>query len=901
MKKVVFFAASFLLCCISSLIYAQRGNLFIQNYDFGAHAYDIESFDNDILCFSTPEGIVTYDGQQQHVHKIPVTLYSLSYDSQRRCIWAGGKGQVGYLQFDSKGKVVFSSVFTTEGNVRKIMLQGDTLWAQTPNITYAYSITRCRLLYRYHAPRNSSFNGFFLHRGEAYASAPGKGIYHLDGKQMHLSGRPGNNLKTTGITQYIPFDKQRGLCSSPDNRLWLFDGLHFMPYRSPATRYVETFLLNEMLPLNDGQRFVFSTLSGGCIVVDKSSGIVTDIINYETGLKDDETTAIYEDKQGGLWISHAQGCSRVALQSPLRVFSTYPGLEGSISSLIRLGPELYVGTTAGLFVLDKIRGEQVVSRKVYANERKRLFARQQQTVVVEKERNPYEDALKAYIMQSVPYYFKKIKNIDAKCKQLLNYKGKLLVASSTGLYEVTRHTGYPIMRNLHVYAIYGAPKRNMLYVATEKGLIAIREYRGYWKVVDRIAAIPDDVTNLMLAGNKLYLGLFNGCLIVHLRTDGTFARHYRMELHTQAIQPLWVGKQGENVFFLSKEGALLHKEILGGMLLPYQALNRYYPLSFLYDSQQEAFFLLKNRQWLLLQNKSLKPLTNRLVNYFDELQVLAVDYEGNYWIVASNNIFFIPKETTSSPAIPSHPIIRFIETDEDTYLPFLSEDGREIKGVEVPPQSSHLVFHIAYPYYLAGEDTQFQYKIEGEGESEWSAWRSTPYIEFAYLPTGMHRLLVRARTPEGLISQTQSIKLYVRSPFYETWWFYILEILFLLSLLLLSIYLNRRKKDARATSILTIVSIITTVEFIIIMVEPYVDNFSGGVPVFKLVMNVILAYYLLPLERRVRKIIEKPEGVISVELRRTEPMEVTSDGTGFQAGDKKREIKETPPNNDNKH
>jgi hypothetical protein len=58
---------------------------------------------------------------------------------------------------------------------------------------------------------------------------------------------------------------------------------------------------------------------------------------------------------------------------------------------------------------------------------------------------------------------------------------------------------------------------------------------------------------------------------------------------------------------------------------------------------------------------------------------------------------------------------------------------------------------------------------------------------------------------------------------------------------------------------------------------------------------------LLPLERRVRKIIEKPEGVISVELRRTEPMEVTSDGTGFQAGDKKREIKETPPNNDNKH
>lgn len=52
--------------------------LFIQNYDVGTRAYDIEAFGNDILCFFTPERIVTYDGQQQHVHKVPITLIAFT-------------------------------------------------------------------------------------------------------------------------------------------------------------------------------------------------------------------------------------------------------------------------------------------------------------------------------------------------------------------------------------------------------------------------------------------------------------------------------------------------------------------------------------------------------------------------------------------------------------------------------------------------------------------------------------------------------------------------------------------------------------------------------------------------------------------------------------------------------
>ena len=65
-------------------------------------------------------------------------------------------------------------------------------------------------------------------------------------------------------------------------------------------------------------------------------------------------------------------------------------------------------------------------------------------------------------------------------------------------------------------------------------------------------------------------------------------------------------------------------------------------------------------------------------------------------------------------------------------------------------------------------------------------------------------------------------------------------------------YYNRTGKQSNASHTLTFVTILTVFEFFVLMIEPYVDEFSGGVPVFKLVMNILLAISLDPAEKFIR-------------------------------------------------
>lgn len=87
-------------------------------------------------------------------------------------------------------------------------------------------------------------------------------------------------------------------------------------------------------------------------------------------------------------------------------------------------------------------------------------------------------------------------------------------------------------------------------------------------------------------------------------------------------------------------------------------------------------------------------------------------------------------------------------------------------------------------------------------------------------------------------------------PFWKRWWFYFLEVLVLAGLVVASTVSSRFERFERYSSVITFVTIITIFEFVMISIEPSVDNISGGVPVFKLFMNILLAMSLTPLERK---------------------------------------------------
>ena len=85
------------------------------------------------------------------------------------------------------------------------------------------------------------------------------------------------------------------------------------------------------------------------------SGKTEQIVNYESGLPDNEISSIYLDKSGGFWAVHPYGFSVISPGLPHRSFNHYQGLEGSLISVLSYQNQLFVGTTLGVYRLTERR------------------------------------------------------------------------------------------------------------------------------------------------------------------------------------------------------------------------------------------------------------------------------------------------------------------------------------------------------------------------------------------------------------------------------------------------------------------------------------------------------------------------------------------------------------------
>ncbi len=108
--------------------------------------------------------------------------------------------------------------------------------------------------------------------------------------------------------------------------------------------------------------FALGTLRGGLMFVHASTGKTQEIINYTTGLPDNEVFALMTDKNQCIWAAHEYGFTRVAPYLPFRSFGHYPGLQGNLLCALSFDNEVYVGTSLGLYKLQK---EEVYDEKIF--------------------------------------------------------------------------------------------------------------------------------------------------------------------------------------------------------------------------------------------------------------------------------------------------------------------------------------------------------------------------------------------------------------------------------------------------------------------------------------------------------------------------------------------------------
>ena len=339
-----------------SAVSAQKGNLFITNYDLekvlDKQVFSIceDSYQN--MLFATRKGILLFDSEGWDVIGTPDIPLVIRKDETGSRIFVGCRNNCGYLERQPQGDYTYTSFLADSikpGDITDI--------EQTSSYVYFYGKAGVIKINKMNfsdlsfilPDQETYYNGIILLGENIYLNVFPTGLKSIDTLHQVTLVRPPFSGQEQ-ILFSIPFDDNNVIIGTGSNALFLFNGSAMTPYKIENQAYLNESYLVDGISL-DKNSFIVSTVLGGCLMIEKSSGKTLYIINNQTGLPDDEIYALGFDSNKGIWLSHTYGLSRVDPFIPVKNYNTYPGINGYLFSSTVFDNSLYVSTYNGIYKL----------------------------------------------------------------------------------------------------------------------------------------------------------------------------------------------------------------------------------------------------------------------------------------------------------------------------------------------------------------------------------------------------------------------------------------------------------------------------------------------------------------------------------------------------------------------
>ncbi len=356
-------AVSFLICLgLTFEVFSQHGNPYLVNYSPEVKNIDNQNFAivqgaDGLIYFANRNGVLTYDGFEWDLIRTESAVFSLTLDKSDGQIYVGCRGSFGLLQKEATGEVSYvmlSGQNKSAGlsEISKILVGKDGIYFYSDYSLFLYSLKENNINNTWHAQSQQVFTGLFELENTFYLNIQGNGLHRITESGLEPIEN-GAIFSSTEILTAIQYDADNVLLGTSENEIFLFDGTDMQPFEVEAADYLLESSLAGGLDLSN-KHFVLSTLTGGCIIIEKQSGKTVHTLNYQTGLPDDEIYAMGTDRNGGLWLAHDYGISRADISVPVRNYSSYPGIEGNLISVIDHDSTVYVATTEGVYYLTEV-------------------------------------------------------------------------------------------------------------------------------------------------------------------------------------------------------------------------------------------------------------------------------------------------------------------------------------------------------------------------------------------------------------------------------------------------------------------------------------------------------------------------------------------------------------------
>lgn len=820
----LFFIALFLLSCLG-MLQAQDGNPYISNFEPYEPAlrqvFCIQEGHGNVMFFGSRRGVHYFDSEEWRLVATPTIPTSLALDSVSGKVLVGGNNDIGFIEKDFKGNYTYTSMTAKEivnGVFTRICIIGNIAWYYSDDNIVEVSLKTNQIIKQKKAIVKSAYLGVVVVEDKLFLSTKEKGLVEVQDSGFRSLGI--KSLEKEKIVCSFPVENNKCLFGTENGILFLFNGKALTRFPISDSTYLRESILQGGIELNN--TIAFSTLLGGCIVADKKTGKTINIINYNSGLPDDEIFAIGKDKNSGIWLAHQYGLSRIALQFPVRYFSNYTGLKGTLNSMLEFDNTVYVSTNEGVFYLNKkeefatheviekktekkaVAASKEPSQKDQSTEQQtpkkkpgffaRLFgsSRSEEKQKIEEQSNPEIEIRKKkiYSLQAVHYNYEKIDGITGKCRQMLNMGDRILVATNIGLYEIVNHKAHPLLKEKYIYFIQLSRDNKKLYAGIPEGVQSFLLTNGNWKTLHLFTKpdINEKICSLEEGEkNELWMGGESFIYRINIDDSGKPVKVKRFYVHTEYSEPLYIKLINSQFYAFLSSGIY---KFSGDSLQLYIASNPDLSAipSYFYSTGPVVWAHINNEWQVIADTAYYKADQIHYLNLFDEIQDLHLDKSGKLWVVDSKN--HLARILSSKELKDNYSLELLAKAVSNN-----NKVSFSVEKFEVNQAGSSLHFDLVAPFYLKSKSVEYQYYIENLF-SKWTDWSSESKVSFPFFPSGRYVLHVRARNILGNTSDEKTIRFIVKPPFYEKAWFIGICILLLIGLVYLLIKWRIRQLEA---------------------------------------------------------------------------------------------------------
>lgn len=870
------------VCAFQS--WAQSGSYFLTHHspseeNFDNVCFDMVQDDHGIMYFAVKAGILEFDGLEWDLIPGAGAIYGLVRNASGDIYWVGAKG-FGRLGHDEKGfKELANLSDSLVTNVFQALVVGDAVYFLSESTIFDYREGEDKAGVVLSGNIQNVFTGMFELFGKLYVQTERNTTFRVENnKLVHV------NLNFSGNVLFHSRVADRYVLGTSDNRIYICGKdlavkqvvINDQPYADTHVVVGGTWVNEALLALG--------TLRGGVMLVDPETGERNQIVDYSTGLPDNEVFSLMADANQNIWVAHEYGFTQISPGLPFRSFSYYDGLEGNMLCAYSYGSEVYVGTSLGLYKLDKDEiFDEIVSyvevdvgvrnasgrtdQEALASEnakseaqenapsRKRgffNFLRRSREKTRREEKTKGRDNTDAdppdasevrrekhidRVLRSSQHIYKRVSGIDSKVTHIVEMDGKLVAAGLEGVFAIKGLEAIPIMHSPTRYVYASAPQQTIIAL-TYSDEVWFLQFDGEWHLRNLINNLGDQIDYVFEGvANEWWLCGLNRIYQLQL-TAGGMDNLETIDLLNPNFERTVGLHHGKQTIFVNSGGFFrFHRE--GKRLEKIDSLPRPHQ----YFAIEGNILYRDQHQWNMLGEDAGRN-NLQLLNLFHNLRFIRPDQDAqNLWMISGSNELLKFEGQDGSAIQSRYPL--FLKSVHNNAVKIA-----DFSKVQIDQLRSSVTFEVVQPDFINPRSIEFRYLLEGMHQ-DWSDWSSANNkINFPYLPQGRYKLRVEARNIFGRISALETLPFEVIPPYWKRSWFYALEFVIFASLVILSFRLSTRYRII--SRLLSLITIIMLIEFIQTVIGSSI--ISEDTPVEEFFIQVVVAFLILPVEGFLRNL-----------------------------------------------